>query len=68
LFSIDVGFENDLSKGVISVDLKDIFKTERVSLSGNAEVTKERGDKWRIKDGENRYCVKKECEMLNIYK
>ena len=42
MFSIDVGFEDDLNKGFISVKLKDIFKTEGVTLSGNAKVTKEK--------------------------
>ncbi|KAF5438112.1 hypothetical protein C5S35_00655, partial [Candidatus Methanophagaceae archaeon] len=41
---------------------------EGVSLSGNAEVTKGRGDKRGIINGEKRYIVKKEGGMLNIYK
>jgi len=69
LFSIDVGFEDDLNKGFISEKLKDIFKTEGVTLSGNAKLTKERGDKWGITDREKKYSVKKEEGMLiNIYK
>jgi hypothetical protein len=67
LFSIDVGFEDDLNKGFISENLKDIFETEGVSLSGNAKVTKERGDKCGIIDGEKKYIVKKEGGMLNVY-
>lgn len=70
MFSIDVVFEGDLNKCFISVKLKDIFKTEGVSFSGNAKVTKEKKEeiKGGVIDGKKRYMVKKEGGMLNIYK
>jgi aryl-phospho-beta-D-glucosidase BglC (GH1 family) len=65
-FSIDAEFENDLTNGIISGKLKDIFETEGFSLSGKATVTKE-DDKWVITDREKDYMVKKEDGTLNIY-
>jgi len=69
-FSIDIQFEDDLNKGIISEKLKDILKTEGFSLSENAKfkVTKEKDDKWGITDGEKIYIVKKEEGKLNTYK
>ena len=74
LFSIiaaefNVDFKNIGNGKVISVELKEKFKTEGFPISGTAMVTKEdEADKWRIKDGEKVYIVKKEGEnYLNIY-
>lgn len=67
LFSIDVEFEDDLNKGIISEKLKDKFKTAVYSLSEKAVVTKEKDDKWMITDSEKSYIVKKEEGKLNIY-
>ncbi|MGB2841706.1 MAG: hypothetical protein WBC40_04415 [Halobacteriota archaeon] len=64
--SIDAEFEDDLNN--VSEKLKDAFKTEEISISENARVTKEKDDKWVITDGEKSYIVKKEEGKLNIYK
>ena len=60
-------FEGDLNNGIISEDLKKKFETEKVPLSENAMVTKEKEDKWVITDGEKIYIVRKEDAKLNIY-
>lgn len=67
LFSIDAEFGDDLSNGVISENLKDIFKTKGFTISENAMVTKEKGDKRVITDGEKIYIVEKEDRKFNIY-
>ena len=69
-FSIDIQFEDDLNKGIISGKLEDILKTEGFPLSENAKfkVTKEKEDKWEITGGEKIYIVKKEEGKLNTYK
>ncbi|KAF5437061.1 Baseplate J-like protein [Candidatus Methanophagaceae archaeon] len=60
-------FEGDLNTGIISEDLKKKFETEKVPLSENAMVKKEKEDKWVITDGEKIYIVRKEDGKLNIY-
>jgi hypothetical protein len=67
LSSIDAEFEDDLNNGILSEKLKDEFKTEVFSISENANVTKEKDDKWEITDGEKIYIVNKEDGKLNIY-
>jgi hypothetical protein len=74
LFNIDAAeFEDsfpNIGNGIlISKELKEKFGTEGFPISGNAMVTKEDEDKWRINDEEKVYIVKKEGEIyLNIYR
>ncbi|MEA2074922.1 MAG: hypothetical protein U9O85_04215 [Euryarchaeota archaeon] len=70
LFSMDADtqLEDDLNKGVISEGLKNEFKTKKeITLSQNAYLKKEKGNKWRISDGREIYIIKKEDKKLNIY-
>jgi len=66
LFSIDVEFEEDLNKGVISEKLKSEFKNKEFPLSDNATVTKEEGE-WKITD-EKKFSIRKEEGKLNVYR
>ena len=66
LFSIDVEFEEDLNKGVISEKLKSEFKNKEFPLSDNATVTKEEGE-WKITD-EKKFRIRKEDGKLNVYR
>lgn len=70
MFSIDVGFEDDLNKCFISEHLKDIFKTGGVSLSGNDKVTKEKKEEingWII-DGKEIQCQERRRYAKHIQK
>ena len=65
--SIDTKFTHELDKGIISEELRNIFKTGGFPLSENATVRKEK-DEWVIKkDEEKIYTFKKEDGKLNIY-
>jgi|GEM_PF-922869 len=66
LFSIDVEFEEDLNKGIISEKLKSEFKNKEFPLSNNATVTKEEGE-WKIID-EKEFSIRKEGGKLNVYR
>lgn len=67
LFDIDVTFDDELSNGVISGELKDKFKTKGFSLSEIAIVTKEKENEWVITD-EEKFIFRKEDGKLKIYK
>ena len=68
LFSIDaVGVEENLSKGVISEELRNAFETEGFSLSEDATVGRGKEDGWRITDEEETYIIEKEDGKLKIY-
>jgi len=71
LFSINpggaAGLENNLNEGVISNELRKMFKTEGRPLSKNAAIRKEVDNKWLITDKGKLYIVKNENKMLNIY-
>ena len=69
LFSIDVGFKEDLNKeGIISEKLKDEFKTKKdITLSDNAYVRKRKENKWVIADTEKFIVKKEEEEELKVY-
>ena len=68
LFSIDTAvLEKNLNKGVISENLKKIFKSKGFPLSDNATIRKEKEDKWVITNGKKIYIVEKEDGKLNIY-
>ena len=65
--TIDTKFTHELDKGIISEELRNIFKTGGFPLSENATVGKEK-NKWVIKkDEEKIYTLKKEDGKLNIY-
>jgi len=60
-------FEDELNKGVISEELRTIFKTKGSSLSEAATVIKENGE-WRITDIGKIYSIKKAKGKLNVYR
>ena len=59
LFRLNAELEDDLNKSVISVGLKNSFKTARFPLSENANVTKEKENEWVITD-KKKFIVRKE--------
>ena len=69
LFSIDGELEEELNKGIVPEELKNMFETEGISFSENITITKEKDGKWVIIDEEkkNTYIVRKENGKLNIY-
>ena len=67
LFSTDAaGLEENLSKGVISEDLKKTFEDEFFPLSGNASIVN-KTDEWGIINEGKIYTIKKEEGKLSIY-
>jgi sec-independent protein translocase protein TatC len=74
LFSVDLEFQADLDKGIISKGLRQEFKDNAAVLSPDAnDVSVKRGGylfsrRWLINDDKDRYCAKKESGKLNIYK
>jgi hypothetical protein len=70
LFSMSLKLENDLNKGSISKDLKDVFKTEALPLSENATIAKQKKDEWIdewIITDKEKSVIRKEGGKLNIY-
>ena len=59
--------ENDLDKGVIPAELKNIFELEGFQLSKNATIRKEKGNGWEILDSEKIFSIKRSGEKLDIY-
>jgi hypothetical protein len=69
LFSIEGNnIGRDLNKGVISKELKEVFRSKRFALSDNATVRKEKNEKWEITTNKETYVIKKECGTLKIYR
>jgi sec-independent protein translocase protein TatC len=65
LFNIDMDFQVDLDKGIMTEGLRQEFKDNGVALSVEVKVKKKRymfsGRRWVIDDGvDSRYCAKKE--------
>lgn len=73
LFSIEDGeleLEKILNQGGIPDELKTMFQTKRILLSGNAMVAKENQNEWIIIDesADKKYIIRKEqTDMLNVY-
>jgi hypothetical protein len=70
LFSIEARdaarLEENLKAGIISEELKKIFKTQGFPLSENATISKETDDKWVIASNKEPYDIKKECGKLKV--
>jgi hypothetical protein len=61
LFSVNApGLEENLNQGVISEDLKDIFRDNSFPLSENTTIRKKREDLWEITNYEEKIYAKKE--------
>ncbi len=68
LFSVtDAEIERELNKRVISEKLRNAFKTKAYPLSSNADVTKEKDDKWVITDDKEKFIIRIVDGKLNIY-
>jgi len=68
LFSMDAaGVEKHLNKGILVEILRNMFKTKELPLSENATIST-KDNKWEINNDGERYILKKEYGMLNIYK
>jgi hypothetical protein len=71
LFSMDTKSEDDLNKGIISGDLKSVFKTNGFPLSDDAFVISWKGKEniWTISDpsSSQKLVVIKEGEKLDVY-
>ena len=67
LFRLNAELEDDLNNSVISVGLKNSFKTAEFELSENASVRKEKENEWVITDKE-KFIVRKEDNALNVYR
>ncbi|MHC4173723.1 MAG: twin-arginine translocase subunit TatC [Planctomycetota bacterium] len=80
LFNIDLEFQVDLDKGIVTKGLRQEFRDNGVVLSPDVKVKQKgylfSGRRWLVDDGvDNRYCVKKEDakvkkeeDTLNIYR
>jgi len=69
LFSTDAaGLEENLNEGIISKELKVVFRSNGFKLSENAPVWAEENEKWRITTNKSPYIIKKECGTLKIYR
>lgn len=68
LFSIDTPLiEADLNKGIISGELKHVFKSKRFPLSENTTIRKEKDNKWELDNGKEVYIIRKEGGTLKTY-
>ena len=70
LLSVDLGFQDDLDRGVIPDDLRQQFVDSGITLSQNAAiVVDEAGNRWKLIDTENRrtYAIRHEDNQLKIY-
>lgn len=65
LFSLDERLENDLNKGIVSEELRDVFESKGISLSENAFI-RESGERFWVVEPQN-YPVWKEKGSLNVY-
>ncbi len=71
LFNIDTKLEDDLNKGIVPEELKNIFKNNGFPLSNEALIIpwKENENTWTISDpsSSQKFTISKEGENLNVY-
>ncbi len=70
LFSIDTKLEDDLNKGIVSGNLKSVFKTNGYPLSNDAFIIPWKGETiWTISDPTNsqKLIISNEGGKLNVY-
>jgi low affinity Fe/Cu permease len=68
LFSLEPGHKQHLEGSSINEAMRKAFEKNKVSLSNNANITKEDDRNWKIKDGDNTYKIEYTETQLNIYK
>ena len=67
-FGINQSFQGDLESLVLSESLRQELKDNEIMLSEHANVLAEVANrKWQIKDGKDKYDIRKEGDKLNIY-
>ncbi|MFC1713786.1 MFS transporter [Candidatus Poribacteria bacterium] len=67
-FSINQSFQGDLEGLVLSEKLQQELEHNKITLSEDASISAEVEDgRWQIKDGKDKYDVRKEGNKLNIY-
>jgi hypothetical protein len=70
LFNIDTKLEDDLNKGIVSENLKSVFKTNGFPLSDDAFIIPSKGENiWTISDpsSSQKLIIIKEGGKLNVY-
>ncbi|MHC4103365.1 MAG: trigger factor [Planctomycetota bacterium] len=68
LCSAELELQGDLDKGIISKELRQVFKNNKATLSKNAAVSVEQPEsEWLVTDEGKSYPVRKEQDKLNIY-
>lgn len=68
MFNISLEFEDDLSKGAISEDLRAVFQANGIGLPYNAVISsKEEGKRWTISVESQRFRVVRDGSVLSIY-
>jgi len=60
LFSIKTVAEDELNKGIISEELKNVFEKNNFQLSDNATVTNEEEGRWDIINEEEKFIIRRE--------
>jgi polyferredoxin/formate hydrogenlyase subunit 6/NADH:ubiquinone oxidoreductase subunit I len=68
LFDIELKFESELDKRIISQALRREFRNNDVPLSTNAQISSEHGgEQWLITDSNQTYRVTKDQDELKVY-
>lgn len=68
LFDLDSTFASELDTRILSLQLRQKFLDNRISLSNYATVTvEEPRSKWQISDQAYKYFVRKKGSLLNVY-
>ena len=68
LFPVALACQADLDKGKLPKEIEQKFQGFDIAISPQMKIaTKETGNVWEIKDGEETYVVKKEAGLLRVY-
>ncbi len=70
LFNIDIKFEDDLNRGIVPEELKNIFKNNGYPLSNDAFIIPWKGENiWTVSDpsSSQKFIISKEGGKLNVY-
>lgn len=67
-FSVGCQFQSDFDNNTIPDELRHVFENKKCPLSQDATVSiEEQGNKWKIKDPNAEYVIRKEANKLKIY-
>ena len=67
LFSLEAESMQYLKEGSVNDMLKKMFEENKLSLSGNARISREDDKNWTIQDDKDAYTIKLEAGQLNLY-